>query len=168
MTVKKHGVWVTRAEKSPRRMPRRRLSLEYQNICMPDIKRHTRNMSATPFRDAARRLPEAKNRDFSAMQYKSDRARSHGWWRNLVDYGAWSGPGSSRVAPPDPESLPGIAKLLQTTEEHVAVMIAADWYGVQGEDASPAAHRLGPVLERLNSTDLDLVESIARRFVSGT
>ena len=122
-------------------------------------------MSSTPFRETARRLPEAEQRDYSAMQYKSDRARSHGWWRNLVEYGAWSGPGSTRVGPPDPDSIPGIAKLFGTTEEHVAAMIAADWYGVEPDgEMSAAALRLGPALDRLEPNDLDLVESLARRL----
>jgi len=124
-------------------------------------------MTHTPFRDAARRLPEARQRDYAAMQVKSDRARSHGWWRNLVEYGAWSGPNATRVAPPDREALTGIAKLFETTEEHVAEMVAADWYGVHPDlEVSPAALRLAPTLAQLGDDDLDLLETIARRLAT--
>jgi hypothetical protein len=103
--------------------------------------------------------------DFLDMSVGSDRARSHGWWRNIVEWGAWNGPGSGRVGPPDPEALPGIAKLFQTTEEQVAAMVAADWYGVHPDtEASARALSLSPTLDKLDEADADLLETLARRL----
>ncbi|WP_329259541.1 hypothetical protein OG417_22775 [Actinoallomurus sp. NBC_01490] len=120
-------------------------------------------MSSSPFRDTARKI--ARDKDYYTMAWESDRARSHGWWKNLVEYGAWRGPGSSRVGPPDPEALDGIAKLFGTTVERVSAMIAADWYGVRPDtDLSARVLSLGPVLDGLTDADAELVESLARRL----
>lgn len=98
------------------------------------------------------------------MQHGSDRARSHAWWKNLVEYGAWEGPGV-RVGPPSPEALAGIAKLFGTSEEQVCAMIAADWYGVHPDtELSARTQRLGPVLDKLSDSDADLVEAVAQRL----
>jgi len=101
------------------------------------------------------------------MQVHSDRARSHGWWRNLVEYGAWGGPQGSRVGPPDPEALVGIAKLFGTTPLHVAQMVAADWYRVFLKGTSPRLQRMGPVLDRLQEEDAKAVEWLIRRLETG-
>lgn len=99
------------------------------------------------------------------MSDESDRARSHGWWKNLVDYGPWDGPGSIRVGPPDPDAVGGIAKLFGTSEQRVAEMIAADWYGVQPEsDVSNRVLRLAPTLDQLSESDLDLVTKLMGRL----
>jgi len=120
-------------------------------------------VSETPFHDHATKI--AEKTDFVGMQYGSDNARSHSWWRNLVEYGAWQGPGETRVGPPTPEALAGIAKLFGTSREQVAAMIAADWYGVhQNTDVSARVRRLAPTLDDLTDADADLIESIARRL----
>lgn len=131
------------------------------NIVSP----HNVLVSTTPFRDTARKI--AKENDYIEMQVGCDSARSHAWWRNLVHYGAWNGPGTVRVGPPGPDTLPGIAKLFETSEEQVARMIAADWYGVFPEtELSPRVQRLGPLFERLSEGDAELVERLARRLAS--
>src|SRR6266545_6985005 len=105
-------------------------------------------MTMTPFRDTASRI--SKRKDYITMSVDSNRARSHAWWKNLVEYGAWSGPGSTRVGPPDPEALAGIARLFGTSKEQVAAMVAADWYGVHPDAGlSARALNLGPVLDDL-------------------
>lgn len=99
------------------------------------------------------------------MSVECDRARSHGWWKNAVEYGAWKGPGTNRVGPPDRDAIPGIAKLFGTSEEQVAAMIAADWYGVHpNADISARALRLSPVLDQLTEGDAEIVEALARRL----
>jgi hypothetical protein len=125
-------------------------------------------MSETPFWETAKKL--ARGTDYISMSVASDRARSHGWWRNLVEYGAWGGPGGTRVGPPDPESIPGIAKLFQATEEQVKAMIAADWYQVgQGSELSTRVQQLAPKIDQLNEADADLVAELIQRLngVSG-
>src|SRR2546429_7152870 len=98
------------------------------------------------------------------MSVDSERARSHAWWKNLVDHGAWGGY-SGRVAPPDREALPGIAKLFGTTEEQGAAMVAADWYGVV-PDAPPSARvtRLAPPLDALDADDAEIVSKLVQRL----
>src|SRR5512134_1362016 len=98
-------------------------------------------MPDTPFRDTARRLSERM--DYISMSVGSDRARSHGWWRNVVEFGPWAGPSGTRVGPPTPEAVEGIAKLFGTTAERVNAMVAQDWYGVtQGAGPSMRVARL--------------------------
>ncbi len=107
----------------------------------------------------------ATTKDYLTMSVESNRARSHGWWKNLCEYGAWRGPGDTRVGPPDPGALEGIAKLFGTTTEQVAAMIAADWYGVHPDTDIPArVLRLGPILEQLTDADAELLETLARRL----
>ena len=121
-------------------------------------------MSSSPFRDMAQKLSATK--DYLAMSYESDRARSHGWWRNVVEHGAWAGPGTNRVGPPTPEAIDGIAKLFGTTPERVREMIAADWYGVEkNTEFSARAKRLAPNLDQLSDDDLELVEQLIRRLI---
>ncbi len=99
------------------------------------------------------------------MSYESDRARSHGWWKNLVEHGAWGGRNGNRVGPPTPETLPGIAKLFGTTVEQVAAMVAADWYDVYPDaDVSARALALGPTLDRIDESDAALLETLAKRL----
>ncbi len=120
-------------------------------------------MSREPFRDIAIKI--AENTDYITMSVNSDRARSHGWWRNLVEHGAWGGPGTTRVGPPDPEALPGIAALFGTSKEQVAKMVAADWYDVDCDaQPSPRTTRLAPMLERLSDYDAELVRKLVRRL----
>ncbi|WP_433679691.1 hypothetical protein [Nocardia sp. CA-119907] len=119
-------------------------------------------MQETPFWDAANRI--AQTMDYQDMAHRSDRARSHGWWRNLVEYGPWKGP-AGRVSPPDPDALSGIAKLFGTSEGQVRAMIAADWYGVQqNTEISARVLRLGPLFEQLTDEDADLAEKLIRRL----
>jgi hypothetical protein len=126
-------------------------------------------MSETPFRDVAKKIAESNGHDYTAMQYESERARSHAWWRNIVQHGAWNGPGATRVGPPDPEALGGIAELFGTSVEQVSRMVAADWYGVHPDvEVSARVLRLAPVLEELSDSDADLVESVARRLATGS
>jgi hypothetical protein len=99
------------------------------------------------------------------MSFDSQRARSHGWWKNLVEHGAWQGPNTTRVGPPDREALPGIAKLFGTTVDQVAAMVAADWYEVYPDtEVSARALRLSPALDRLSEADAELVEKLAMRL----
>jgi hypothetical protein len=115
------------------------------------------------FQDAARDVARRNGQD-ARMQVESRGARSHAWWRNLVKYGAWDPPGS-RVGPPTPEAIPGIATLFNTTEEQVAAMIAADWYGVQPRsDLSTQAQKIAARLNTLEQEDLDLLDDLVRRL----
>ncbi len=99
------------------------------------------------------------------MSVGSDRVRSHGWWRNVVHYGAWNGPGDARVGPPTPEAVDGIAKLFGLDKSHVNAMIAEDWYGV-APTSGPSARvqRLAPLIDKLSEQDADLIEAIIRRI----
>ncbi len=138
---------------------------EAQNVLSLSHLLYISLMSKTPFRDTARKIAQTK--DYLTMSVQCDRARSHGWWKNLVEYGAWRGPGTSRVGPPDPDAIPGIAKLFGTTEAQVAAMIAADWYGVHPDaDISPRALRLSPILDQLSESDAELVEALARSLAA--
>src|SRR5689334_15908229 len=113
-------------------------------------------MTSTPFRDTAKKIAESK--DYLAMSVGCDRARSHTWWKRLVEYGPWESRGYGRVGPPDREALAGIAKLFGTTPDQVATMIAADWYDVHPEaEVSTRALRLGPLLDRLDDADADMM-----------
>jgi hypothetical protein len=128
---------------------------------------YPRIMTETPFRDTAHKI--ARSMDFMTMSFNSGRARSHGWWRNLVEHGPWRGPGATRVGPPDPEALPGIARLFGTSEDQVRIMVAADWYGVHpNQDVSALARRLSPALDRLSEEDVELVQALLRRLDEGT
>lgn len=121
-------------------------------------------MSETPFWDRAKEI--ARTKDFVNMDAESGRARSHGWWRRLVEYGPWGQAfRSGRVGPPDREALPGIAKLFGTTPERVAEMVAADWYGVNTDaEVSARVLNLSHILDSLSDDDAKLVESLARRL----
>lgn len=100
------------------------------------------------------------------MDADSGRARSHGWWRRLVEYGPWgSGYNTGRVGPPDREALDGIAGLFGTSPERVAEMVAADWYGVRAEvEVSDRVLNLSHVLDALSDADAHLVWHIAQRL----
>jgi len=122
-------------------------------------------MNPTPFQDAAKTIARRYGRDYARMQVESKSARSHAWWRNLTIHGAWGGPGSTRVGPPTPEAIPGIAALFGTSEKHVKEMIAADWYRVQPDSTlSPQAQKIAASLEGLSDGDFELIESMARRL----
>jgi hypothetical protein len=123
-------------------------------------------MTETPFRDTATKIARTKN--YVAMSYESGQVRSHGWWKNVVDYGPWKGPNGTRVGPPDPEALGGIAQLFGTSPDEVAAMVAVDWYGVHRDvDMSARAQRLAPILDELSESDADLVEALAQRLCKG-
>lgn len=101
------------------------------------------------------------------MSIECNRVRSHGWWRNMVEYGAWNGPGAGRVGPPDPEAVFGIATLFATTPEQVNAMIAADWYGVlPDKELSTRVMGLGPMIDRLDISDYGLVHNLTIRLAS--
>ncbi|MEV6155420.1 hypothetical protein AB0L53_34275 [Nonomuraea sp. NPDC052129] len=120
-------------------------------------------MSRTPFRDTARAI--ADRMDYIAMSVGCDRVRSHSWWRNMVEYGAWNGPGAGRVGPPDPEAVIGIAKLFATTPEQVNAMIAADWYGVLPDrELSTRVMGLAPLIDMLNLSDYGLLHNLTLRL----
>jgi hypothetical protein len=121
-------------------------------------------MNKTPFRDTACVI--ARTNDYITMSHDSDRARSHSWWKNLVEHGAWNGPpGGGRVGPPGPDAIPGIARLFGTTPQQVAAMIAADWYGVHPDtEISGTVLRLGPIFDQLGEDDLTLLDTLARRL----
>jgi len=119
-----------------------------------------------PFREAARRIA-VSGKDYISMSVLSDRARSHGWWRNVVEYGPWQGPGETRVGPPTPEAVHGIAKLFGTTPERVSEMIAADWYGVEkNSEFSARVKKLAPNIDLLDEADAELVDQMIRRFLA--
>lgn len=103
------------------------------------------------------------------MSYESDKARSHSWFRNMVEYGAWgsiTGSGG-RVGPPTPNDFPGLAKLLGTTPEQVAAMVVADFYGVDtGDGFSARMQRLAPIIDGLDEEDAELIEKTAQRLGS--
>jgi len=127
------------------------------------VKCYIADMPTTPFKDIAKRIGRLK--DYQTMSHESDRARSHGWWKNLVEHGAWGGRNGNRVGPPTPETLPGIAKLFGTTVEQVSAMVAADWYGVYPDaDVSPRALALSPTLDRMGESDAALLETLAKRL----
>lgn len=100
------------------------------------------------------------------MQVECDDARSHTWWKRLVEDGPWGGrAGYGRVTPPERDILGPIAKLFGTTPERVAEMIAADWYGVHTEtEVSNRVLNLSHLLDALDEKDAGLVETIARRL----
>ena len=64
------------------------------------------------------------------------RARTRGGGTSFVT--AHGSPQARESGPQRPEAIPGIAALFNTTEDQVARMIAADWYGVQSGNAVPA------------------------------
>lgn len=101
------------------------------------------------------------------MSYESNKARSHSWFRNMVEYGAWgriTGSGG-RVGPPTPGDFPGLAKLLGTTPEQVASMVVADFYGVDtGDGFSARMQRLAPIIDGLDEEDAELIEKTAQRL----
>jgi hypothetical protein len=118
----------------------------------------------TPFRDTATALRDSKG--YLRMQVECDDARSHTWWKRLVEDGPWgSRPGVGRVGPPEPDTLGPIANLFGTTPERVAEMIAADWYGVRPENGvSNHTRNLSYLLDALEDDDVSLLETIARRL----
>ncbi|MFI2734767.1 hypothetical protein [Streptomyces sp. NPDC018711] len=121
-------------------------------------------MTSTPFRDTVKSISRTK--DYIEMQVESDKARSHSWWRNVVEYGPWRGPGNTRVGPPTPDEFPGIAKLFGTSEEQVQAMIAADWYNIEPHGGvSPRVMNLAPMLDQLSDEQADALGVIVRALV---
>lgn len=104
--------------------------------------------------------------DYISMQVGCDRARSHSWWRNVVEHGPWKGQ-QARTAPPTPDEWPGIAKLFGTTEDQVCEMIAADWFGVRpGTEVSARVMKLAPLLDELTETEAEAVGVVVRSMIS--
>lgn len=102
------------------------------------------------------------------MQNGCNDARSSAWWNNLIRYGAWNGPGTTRVSPPPPEAINGIADLFGVTPEEVNRMIAADWYDVQpAPEFSPRVRRWAPLIDRLNTDDANYLRRLLRRLATG-
>ncbi|MEV4106303.1 hypothetical protein [Nonomuraea sp. NPDC049695] len=81
-----------------------------------------------------------------------------------MEYGPWSGPGSTRVLPPDLEAIEGIAKLFGTTQGQVRAMVAADWYGVHPNELSARALRLIPAIDGLSEEDATRIEDLIQRL----
>lgn len=101
------------------------------------------------------------------MAYESDRARSHSWMKNMTEHGAWGSAGSGRVGPPTPDEFRGLAKLLGTTKEKVAEMVAADFYGVDtGAEYSSRMQSLAPLIDQLSEEDAELIEQMVRRLTN--
>ncbi|MFG2976791.1 hypothetical protein ACGFYY_27865 [Streptomyces sp. NPDC048331] len=121
-------------------------------------------MTSTPFRDTAKALTE--HMDYIAMQVGCDRARSHSWWRNIVEHGPWKGQ-QARTAPPTPDEWAGIAKLFGTTEEQVCAMIAADWFGVRpGTEVSARVMQFAPVLDELSEKEAEALGVVVHSMAS--
>ena len=121
------------------------------------------HMSLTPFTDRAKKI--AKAMGYKAMQERSDYARSDSWWNNLVNHGPWKGSGESRVFPPSVETIPGIAKLFESTEAEVRAMIAADWYGVDSD--AVMTHRVlkfASAIDTLDEADARLILELIPRL----
>jgi hypothetical protein len=94
--------------------------------------------------------------------------RSQAWWNNLVNYGAWRGPGNQRVGPPPPEAIHGIATLFKVTKQEMCDMIAADWYGVTPPpEVSQRVRRLETAVDALKEADFNMVEALVRRLAFG-
>lgn len=103
--------------------------------------------------------------DWVVMSVNADQARSHSWLKNMAENGAWGSAGSGRVGPPTPEQFPGLAKLLGTTPETVAAMVATDFYGVNSAGGQSArVQRIAPKLDALGVDDANLVEALVHRL----
>ena len=129
----------------------------------------------TPFRDKAREVAEWYGEQYpwrgtwyDQMAMESDGAYSGASWKRVVDNGPWDGDsGEGNLQPPDKNRLNGIAQLFETTPEHVAQMIAADWYEVVfGVGVSDRAKRLMPLIDRLNDEDALIAASLLRPGVA--
>lgn len=105
--------------------------------------------------------------DYVALQVGCDKARSHGWWRNLVEHGPWEGPNGVNVGPPPPKTWAGIAKLFQTTTDQVRQMIASDWFGVNPNQLSPMVMQLAPLVDQLTPSDQRWLHWMAYRMLNG-
>lgn len=125
-------------------------------------------MTKSPFRDSLKKLHSA-GKDWQAMSYESNKARSHSWFRNMVEYGAWGmTTNGARVGPPTPDEFKGLAKLLGTTPDQIASMVVADFYGVDtGDGFSARMQRLSPIIDGLAEDDAELIEKTARRLGNG-
>ncbi len=121
-------------------------------------------MTKTPFRDTAKGL--ARTKGYLRMQIECDDARSHTWWKRLVEDGPWGGrAGYGRVAPPERDTVGPIAVLFGTTPERVAEMIATDWYGVHAEvEVSDRVRNMSHLLDALTDDDAGLLQEITRRL----
>lgn len=101
------------------------------------------------------------------MSVKADQVRSHSWFRNMVENGPWGVGGAGRVGPPTPTEFGGLAKLLGTTPETVAELVAADFYGVDANSAySARVKRMAPTIESLSDSDANMIEMLVSRLGS--
>ncbi len=127
---------------------------------------YAKDMTITPFRDKARQIAESS--DYMTMQVRSQKARSHSWWRNVCEYGPWEGPNGTHTGPPTPAEFDGVAKLFKVSTDQVARMIAADWYGVpMNGPVSDRSSRVVVKLESLSAADAKLAEALVDRLAEG-
>lgn len=99
------------------------------------------------------------------MSVNADQARSHSWLKNMAEQGAWGSAGSGRVGPPTPNEFPGLAKLLGTTPDAIAAMVAADFYGVDANgEYSARVQRMAPMIDSLSVDDANMVEGLVGRL----
>ncbi|MET7304986.1 hypothetical protein [Embleya sp. NPDC005575] len=121
---------------------------------------YAQGMTDSPFRDTTKAL--AQRMDYIAMQVGCDRARSHSWWRNVVEYGPWKG-SQGRTGPPTPDEWDGIAKLFGTTRDQVRAMIAADWFGIQpGTEVSARVMKLAPLVDKLTEKEAEALAVVVQ------
>ena len=127
-------------------------------------------MTTSLLQDSLKKIHDS-GKDWVEMSFEADRVRSHAWFKNMTEKGAWGQFGatkSNRVGPPDPDTFTGLAKLLGTTVEAVASMVASDFYGVTGEARHSArVQRIAPMIESLKDDDADLVELLVGRLNAG-
>lgn len=124
-------------------------------------------MRQNPFRSKAREI-HAMGYTYAEMARRSGWVRKASWWNNLVLYGPWSGPGTARVAPPTPETIPAIATFFGVTPKEVSQWIAADWYGVYPPPkVHPQVQQMQTAIAALSRKDAARVEDLARRLAFG-
>lgn len=117
------------------------------------------NTPGHPFWDRAREV--SGNMTYTGMAEGSLNARSHNWWRQLVE----SGP--SKVSPPGPETLDGIAALFGVAPERVAEMVAEDWFGVRVSGESDRVLNTRHLIDSLDEGDAVVLEGVLRRLAIG-
>lgn len=111
-------------------------------------------------RPFTRRIMEVKDRRgyrYADLEARCNRARSTAWFNNVVN--------GRPVSPPTDSTLADLAALLETTERHVAEMVAEEWYGVMVTDHSPRVRALAPRLDALSKDDAALVEQLIQRLL---
>lgn len=118
----------------------------------------------SPLQDSLNKL-RSEGLDWLDMSVKANRARSHSWLKNMAENGAWGQAGAGRVGPPTPSEFAGLAQLLGTTEDAIARMVAADFYGVDTSDGySARVQRMAPAIDALSEADASLIEELVARL----